>query len=173
MATWKNRGPDRRDRRQQPPDRFGIKLPLYRRNGVSEYIVWRVLDRAIDWFVLRDGEYTHCLPDQTASTAASHCPDYGSTRRRLSKAIWRVSAKLRFKASRVPNTPRWWQNCNGQRQAELDREIADEGRLEQRLARCAPSDSNSSAINSVMTSGAKSSLLGGDGRELTIDGPDL
>jgi Uma2 family endonuclease len=33
------------------------KLKVYRRNGVCEYIVWRVLDRQIDWFVLREGEY--------------------------------------------------------------------------------------------------------------------
>jgi Uma2 family endonuclease len=33
------------------------KLNAYRRNGVCEYLVWRVLDRAIDWFVLRGGNY--------------------------------------------------------------------------------------------------------------------
>jgi len=33
------------------------KLHVYRRNGVREYLVWRVLDRAIDWFVLREGQY--------------------------------------------------------------------------------------------------------------------
>jgi hypothetical protein len=33
------------------------KLRAYQRNGVREYLVWRVLDRAIDWFVLRDGQY--------------------------------------------------------------------------------------------------------------------
>lgn len=33
------------------------KQNVYRRNGVREYIVWRVLDEAIDWFVLRDGQY--------------------------------------------------------------------------------------------------------------------
>ena len=33
------------------------KLNAYRRNGVREYIVWRVYDRAIDWFVLREGRY--------------------------------------------------------------------------------------------------------------------
>jgi Uma2 family endonuclease len=33
------------------------KLRVYRRNGVREYIAWRVLDREIDWFVLRDGEF--------------------------------------------------------------------------------------------------------------------
>ena len=33
------------------------KLRAYRRNGVQEYVVWRVLDRQIDWFVLSDDEY--------------------------------------------------------------------------------------------------------------------
>ncbi len=36
---------------------LGVKLQIYRRNGVREYIVWRVLDRQIDWFVLREGRY--------------------------------------------------------------------------------------------------------------------
>lgn len=33
------------------------KMSTFRRNGVREYIVWRVLDREIDWFVLRDERY--------------------------------------------------------------------------------------------------------------------
>ncbi len=33
------------------------KLALYRRNNVREYVVWRVFDRALDWFVLRNGQY--------------------------------------------------------------------------------------------------------------------
>ncbi|MEX2316602.1 MAG: Uma2 family endonuclease [Pirellulales bacterium] len=33
------------------------KFRVYRRNGVREYIAWRVLDQAIDWFVLRGGHY--------------------------------------------------------------------------------------------------------------------
>ena len=33
------------------------KLRAYRRNGVQEYIVHRVNDREIDWFVLRHGDY--------------------------------------------------------------------------------------------------------------------
>lgn len=33
------------------------KMSVYRRNQVLEYLVWRVLDEAIDWFVLRQGEY--------------------------------------------------------------------------------------------------------------------
>jgi Uma2 family endonuclease len=33
------------------------KLHVYRRHGVREYVVWRVEDAAIDWFILRDGRY--------------------------------------------------------------------------------------------------------------------
>jgi Uma2 family endonuclease len=36
---------------------LGKKLHAYRRNGVREYLVWRVQDREIDWLVLRDGCY--------------------------------------------------------------------------------------------------------------------
>jgi hypothetical protein len=32
-------------------------LRAYLRNGVREYIIWRVYDRAIDQFVLREGRY--------------------------------------------------------------------------------------------------------------------
>jgi Uma2 family endonuclease len=40
------------------------KLGAYRRNGVREYVVWRTLDRAIDWFRLRAGEYVRVEPDE-------------------------------------------------------------------------------------------------------------
>ena len=33
------------------------KRDAYRRNGVREYVVWRVWDVEIDWFVLRAGQY--------------------------------------------------------------------------------------------------------------------
>jgi Uma2 family endonuclease len=38
------------------------KLEVYRRNEVQEYVVWRVWDRAIDWFVLREGKYERLEP---------------------------------------------------------------------------------------------------------------
>ncbi len=40
------------------------KLDAYRRNEVREYVVWRVLDQAIDWFVLREGRYEPLLVDE-------------------------------------------------------------------------------------------------------------
>lgn len=39
------------------------KMRAYRRNAVREYIVWRTLDGAIDWFRLREGEYVRIAPD--------------------------------------------------------------------------------------------------------------
>jgi Uma2 family endonuclease len=33
------------------------KLTVYRRHGVREYVVWRVSEEAMDWFVLHDGRY--------------------------------------------------------------------------------------------------------------------
>ncbi len=43
-------------------DDRGDKLEVYRRNGVREYIVWRVLQRQLDWFVLREGRYERLAP---------------------------------------------------------------------------------------------------------------
>jgi Uma2 family endonuclease len=38
------------------------KLNAYRRNGVREYVIWRVWDEAIDWLVLRQGRYEPLAP---------------------------------------------------------------------------------------------------------------
>lgn len=40
------------------------KLRAYERNGVREYIVWRTLDEAIDWFRLVDGTYVRVESDE-------------------------------------------------------------------------------------------------------------
>jgi Uma2 family endonuclease len=42
---------------------LGAKKTAYQRNGVQEYIVWRVLDGAIDWFYLDHGTYVDLPPD--------------------------------------------------------------------------------------------------------------
>lgn len=39
------------------------KLNVYRRHGVREYVVWRVLDEAVDWFILREGRFDRLEPD--------------------------------------------------------------------------------------------------------------
>jgi len=41
---------------------LGDKLRAYWRNGAREYVVWRVLDREIDWFVLHEQRYEPLKP---------------------------------------------------------------------------------------------------------------
>jgi Uma2 family endonuclease len=41
------------------------KKRAYERNGVKEYLVWRTLDQAIDWFILENGKYVELAPDGT------------------------------------------------------------------------------------------------------------
>ena len=43
---------------------LNVKLHAYRRNGVREYITWRVRDRAIDWRVLRGARYEMMAPNE-------------------------------------------------------------------------------------------------------------
>ena len=40
------------------------KFRAYQRNGVREYIVWRVYDHAIDWFALEGGVYVRIERDE-------------------------------------------------------------------------------------------------------------
>jgi hypothetical protein len=42
----------------------GVKREVYLRHGVKEYAVWRVLEKAVDWYVLRDGRYEPLVADE-------------------------------------------------------------------------------------------------------------
>lgn len=42
---------------------LNTKLRVYQRNKVREYVVWRVLDRAVDWFRLERGAYQRVVAD--------------------------------------------------------------------------------------------------------------
>jgi hypothetical protein len=42
---------------------LNAKMDAYRRNGVREYVVWRVEDGQVDWFALRDGRYERLAAD--------------------------------------------------------------------------------------------------------------
>ncbi len=50
------------------------KLAAYRRNHVLEYVVWRVIDRAIDWFRLEEGEYQRLLEDASGISRSKVFP---------------------------------------------------------------------------------------------------
>lgn len=53
---------------------LGPKLTVYRRNGVREYVVWRVYDEAVDWFVLRGTEYDRLAADAAGVTRSEAFP---------------------------------------------------------------------------------------------------
>jgi len=50
------------------------KMEAYRRNGVLEYVVWRTIDAAIDWFGLRDGTYVRIEPDADGTIESQQFP---------------------------------------------------------------------------------------------------
>ncbi len=50
------------------------KLRAYRRAGTKEYIVWRTLDKAIDWFRLHEGEFLRVEPDEHGTIESSVFP---------------------------------------------------------------------------------------------------
>jgi Uma2 family endonuclease len=50
------------------------KLRVYERAGVLEYVVWRTVDEALDWFRLQDGAYVRIEPDANGMIASSAFP---------------------------------------------------------------------------------------------------
>jgi Uma2 family endonuclease len=41
---------------------LGVKKTIYRKHGVREYIVWRVEDKELDWFILKGNKYVLLEP---------------------------------------------------------------------------------------------------------------
>ena len=62
---------------------LGAKKRAYERNGIQEYLVWRVLDEQFDWFVLEDGRYIDLAADAD-----------GITRSRIFPGLWLDRAAL-------------------------------------------------------------------------------
>jgi Uma2 family endonuclease len=60
------------------------KLAAYQKNGVREYVVWRVAEEAIDWFVLHGGKYRSLTPAK----------DDGLLKSRIFPGLWLDAAAL-------------------------------------------------------------------------------
>jgi len=50
------------------------KLQAYQQNGVREYIVWRVSERQVDWFVLRESRYERLPPAEDGTLRSTVFP---------------------------------------------------------------------------------------------------
>ena len=53
---------------------LNTKLQIYQRNNVREYIVWRMEDRVIDWFVLRQSQYELLALTSDGLLQSEHLP---------------------------------------------------------------------------------------------------
>lgn len=73
---------------------LGAKKNAYESNGVQEYVVWRVLDQELDWFILESGQYIPLAPDAD-----------GITRSRIFPGLWLdISALLNQNLQQVLTT---------------------------------------------------------------------
>ncbi len=70
-------------------------MNAYCRNGVREYLVWRVQDGEIDWFILREGRFDRLLPHADGITRGAVFPGlWLDTAAMLTGAQARVQAVL-------------------------------------------------------------------------------
>jgi Uma2 family endonuclease len=73
------------------------KLEAYRRNGIPEYLVWRVEDRAVDWFALKGGAYEPIPADGEGIVRSTIFPGLWLAPRALIDAdLMRVAAVARL-----------------------------------------------------------------------------
>jgi Uma2 family endonuclease len=70
------------------------KLNAYRRNGVREYVVWRVLDRAIDWFVLRGGSFDRLSPGADGVYRSEILPGLWLDTAAILRGDWQAASKV-------------------------------------------------------------------------------
>ena len=59
------------------------KMQVYRRSGVSEYIVWRVQDEALDWWAAEEGVFVPLKADRAGIIRSRVFPGLWLARRSL------------------------------------------------------------------------------------------
>jgi hypothetical protein len=85
-----------------------VKLHAYRRNHVREYLVWRVQDQDIDWFVLREGDYQRLAPDPEGVYQSQVFPGMWLDAAALLRGALAVVLQVLQRGRRVRNTRRFW-----------------------------------------------------------------
>ena len=84
---------------------LNTKRDVYRRNGVREYIVWRVLEDALDWFVLRGEQFQPLTPDAQGWLRSEVFPGLWLDPRRWCGATWPGCWRWFGKGSPPRSTP--------------------------------------------------------------------
>lgn len=52
------------------------KKQAYRRNGVQEYLIWKIYENELEWLILRNGEYIPLQPDETGISRSQIMPGF-------------------------------------------------------------------------------------------------
>jgi hypothetical protein len=73
------------------------KLQAYRRNGVREYVVWRVQDESIDSFVLRRRKYTRLATSAAGVLRSEVLPGLWLDVPAVLRGDWQAAAQTRQK----------------------------------------------------------------------------
>lgn len=89
------------------------KLRAYQRNGVREYIVWRVAEEAIDWFVLRNDRYQQLELDAE-----------GCCRSQVFPGLWLDPAAL-VRGDMARHAAVWQQGLASREHAEFAAKLAE------------------------------------------------
>ena len=97
---------------------LGKKLNVYRRNGVREYVVWRVLDRQVDWFVNRDGRFEPMPPAADGILRSTVFPGLWLDPAALVRARRRPSRRSSSEAWTPPSMPTSWPDWSGSEKRE-------------------------------------------------------
>ena len=82
------------------------KLNVYRRNGVREYLVWRVLEQQFDWFVLRAGQYQPLCADGRGTAVQRSVSRLVAGRRRVDARRHAAGAGCGAARAGQPGIPR-------------------------------------------------------------------
>jgi len=90
---------------------LNAKFHVYRRNEVREYIVWRVLDKAVDWFVLRQGRFDRLLPGPDGILRSEVFSGLWLDPAALVRGTWQACWRCCSKEWRVRSMLRLLPNC--------------------------------------------------------------
>lgn len=79
------------------------KRRAYRRAGVQEYLVWRTADRAVDWWMLQEGEFVRLATDEAGVVCSTMFPGLClDTRALVDGDLARVLATLQARLATDP-----------------------------------------------------------------------
>ena len=89
------------------------KMDVYRRSGAREYIVWRTLDKAIDYFVSRAGRFERLQADGKGVWRSESFPGFWVDGKSLLAGDLRTALDVLHEGIRAPEHAQFVQRLRG------------------------------------------------------------